>query len=433
MSPKLGLAVAFSLIAFPAMAADPRFEQDFAQPAWDGVYGGLFASHDITSLHVKADGLLDFNGIGGESQFAGVLLGFNHRFSERIVGGAEADAALSGGDSHFNISDSGDFFNSSISGDWGVSAKARIGYLVAPGTLLYTYVGGLVAQASYGCTSNVVECPARVQKTLYGWPFIGFGAETQIWNDWRFRLEYEAKLLPTLSFGGSPSLDVTPLSGTAKVALIHDFGPQDAKSESYPAFGYAPNTWTGFHGGAAGGYSMSVTSMDATVDPYTASFDGFGGGGFTGGFFGGYDQQFGNFVVGIDGGYYWNGGRLRYTVNNTGEITATGSSFYTVRGRAGVIVNPSTMIYAVGGWIHADGSVDVFDGSGALIGSQPLSRQGPEFGGGIEMWVNRHFSIRAEYTYDVFENGIPDTGEPIQFRSRVGTAMLGAVLHFGEN
>jgi outer membrane immunogenic protein len=414
--------------ASSACAADASQNGAAAAPAWQGFYAGVYASDDITALHLAVPGEFSFDGIGGESGFGGALLGYNHRFSERVVGGAEIDAALATGGSHLDASEDESYFNSSVTGDWGASITGRIGYLVSPDTLFYAVGGGVVAVASYGCTSNEFDCPARMQKTMYGWPVLGLGAETQIASNWRLRYEYDVKFLPTLDFY---PIEVTPFSGTANFALIRDFGaPAGSGSAAGPSFGYAPRSWTGFHGGVAAGYSMSMTEFSGSEGPYSARFDGLGGGGPVGGLFGGYDQQIGNVVMGVDAGYYLNGGRLQGALTGFGSFDMTGHSFYTLTGRAGVVVSPSTMVYALGGWIHADGALNLYDEGGARVEGGTFGRDGSEIGGGIETWVSRRLSVRAEYAYAMFGN-LPEA-EGLDVQSHVGTATVGAVLHFGQ-
>jgi len=111
-------------------------------PAWQGFYAGVYASDDITVLHLDMQDAFSFDGIGGESGFGGALVGDDNHFAERWVDGAEIDAALATGSSRFDISDGPDDFNSSVSGEWGASLKGRIGYLVSPDTLFYAFGGG---------------------------------------------------------------------------------------------------------------------------------------------------------------------------------------------------------------------------------------------------------------------------------------------------
>jgi outer membrane immunogenic protein len=420
------LAILGAASSAHAGAASPA-SATVTAPAWQGFYAGVYASDDITALHLDMQDAFSFDGIGGESGFGGALLGYNNHFAERWVDGAEIDAALATGSSRFDVSDGPDYFNSSVSGQWGASLKGRIGYLVSPDTLFYAFGGGVVAVASYGCTSSEFDCPARMQKTMYGWPLAGLGVETQISQNWRLRYEYEVKFLPTLDFD---TISVTPFSGTANLALIRDFGGPSGKTAATPDFGFAPKTWTGFHAGVAGGYSMSMTKFSGTEDPYSATFDGLGGGGPVGGIFAGYDRQLGNVVLGVDGGYYLNGGRLQGGVDGYGSFNITGHSYYTVTGRAGLVVTPSTMVYAMGGWIHADGALNLYDETGTLVDGITFGRDGEEIGGGIETWLNRNLSVRAQYEYAMF-GSLPET-EGIDVDSHVGTATLGAVLHFGK-
>ena len=70
-----------------------------------------------------------------------------------------------------------------------------------------------------------------------------------------------------------------------------------------------------------------------------------------------------------------------------------------LKGRIGYLVSPDTLFYAFGG-------------------------------GGIETWLNRNLSVRAQYEYAMFGNLAASEG--ITVDSHVGTATLGAVLHFGK-
>jgi outer membrane immunogenic protein len=175
---------------------------------------------------------------------------------------------------------------------------------------------------------------------------------------------------------------------------------------------------------------MSMSGFSGVEGDYGARFDGLGGGGPVAGVFGGYDWQFGDVVLGADAGYYVNGGTLKGTLDGYGSFDLTGHSFYTVTGRAGLVVTPSTMVYALGGWIHADGALNLYDPSGVRAEGSAFGRDGQEIGGGIETWLSRNLSVRAEYDYAMFGN-LPQTAG-IDVSSHVGTATLGAVYHFGQ-
>lgn len=424
---RIGVVAVAAIVGFGATLA--LAEPPAPAPAWQGAYAGIFAGNDLTALRFNVPGEFQFNGVSGETQMGGALLGFNHRFGARWVGGAEIDAAIATGGTHIDVTDGSDTLGVSVLPMWGGSLKGRYGYLASPDTLFYATAGAVVAVANYGCEISTVDgCPDRMQKTLYGWPLMGVGAETRIGPNWRFRYEYDVKFLPTLDFEG---VEVTPLSGTANIALIRDLGGKETMSDA--TFGFAPKTWTGFYAGLAAGHQMSSTSFTGDFEGVQWLFNGFGAGSVTGGGFAGYLQQAGPLVFGVEAGNYWNAGDLSATIASYGGFSVTGNDYYDVRGRAGVIVTPSTMLYALAGWLHADGQLSVHESDDTIIDAGGFGRDGYEFGGGIETWIRPNVSLRAEYSYATFNNGIADIPEDeVQVKSHVGTATVAAVYHFGQ-
>jgi opacity protein-like surface antigen len=234
------------------------------------------------------------------------------------------------------------------------------------------------------------------------------------------------KFLPTLDFGGTT---VSPLSGTANVALVRDIGSTETSESS---FGYAPETWTGFYAGMALGHQMSSTKFAGDFEDVQWTFDGFGASSVTGGGFGGYLHQFGSIALDIEAGNYFNIGDLGAKFMSYGGFSVTANNYYGVRARAGVIVSPSTMIYGLAGWLHADGQIAVIEGDTPYPISS-FTREGYEVGGGVETWIGKRWSLRADYSYATFTNGIADIpSDVVQSTSHVATGTVAAVFHFGQ-
>jgi opacity protein-like surface antigen len=331
-----------------------------------------------------------------------------------------------------------DYGEAWIKPDWVITAKARLGYLVSPETLFYAALGGFVAHAKYGYEYDFGggSDGEEFDDTLYGWVFAGIGAETHISSNWRFRYEYLMGFLNTLSFdtGGLP-LDVTPLSGTARIALIYDFN-KNMPQTGYARFGYRPMTWSGVRTGGAFGHTMADTTLDVEDSGFAFSFDGFGGHGVTGGVFIGYDQQIGSrLVAGVEAGYYWSSSKTELVASGVGSAEFSHPSFYNVRGRLGVIANPSTLIYGLVGYVHANAQAAVIDDIGGSYSEQEdFGRDGVEFGGGIEAWVSRNISLKAEYSHAIFSDTFDDLfSDEAALKTHVGTATLGLVLHFNKH
>jgi outer membrane immunogenic protein len=311
--------------------------------------------------------------------------------------------------------------------EWGASIKGRYGLLASPETLFYGVAGGVVAVASWGCsaTGTDEECPDRMQETMYGWPLLGFGAETRIGPNWRFRYEYDVKFLPTLTF---EPMTVTPLSGTANIALVRDLGGGESDGGS---FGATPATWTGFYAGLALGHQMSSTRFDGSYDDATWAIDGFGASSVTGGAFGGYLHQFGPLVLGIEAGTYFDIGELGAKVDSYAGFGISAANYFQVRGRAGLVVSPATMVYGLAGWLHSDGQL-TYTVDDATYTAGSFSREGYEIGGGIETWLGRHWSVRTEYSYATFRDSQSEVSDYVRMTSHVGTGTVAAVYHFGQ-
>ena len=430
-------------VAVPVLQAaepPPPVEQALVGD-WQGLYFGAHANFGLSNYEI---GIIDegyevftFDGIGGGQFSAGVLAGFDHRVGQRWVAGLEVDGAFgSGGPSLDVIVDPIAEGSAWIDTDWAASARARVGYLTAPETLFYVSVGATVAHAVYGFEVDYDPFSEgdEEDETLYGLILAAIGAETYVTPKLRIRYEYLTSFLHPPSFGiDDVELKVTPLSGAARVAAIVDLGGPNHANGHADMFGYAPDSWTGFHLGGAVGHSMADTRYEYDDDSVFVAFDGFGGDGFVGGVFGGFDIQAGPWLVmGVEGGYYWTNVATETVYDGGfGMASVSHDSFYDIRGRVGLITGPSTMIYGVIGWAHAEGTVyAAYDGD--VYADESFGRDGIEFGGGIETWLAQNVTLRAEYTRTVFDD-VHDLLPPEygHLTTTVGNATLAAVFHLG--
>ena len=136
----------------------------------------------------------------------------------------------------------------------------------------------------------------------------------------------------------------------------------------------------------------------------------------TGGGQAGYNFQFNNIVLGVEGDIKGGGPSTKTTVGGvpTGfpnfaagdNFRASSSWNASVRGRVGYAVN-QWLIYGTGGIAFADANlkanfVPTTSGGVALAGSTASSSQtliGPTVGGGVEYAVSPNISVGAEYRY----------------------------------
>jgi outer membrane immunogenic protein len=202
----------------------------------------------------------------------------------------------------------------------------------------------------------------------------------------------------------------------------------------------APN-WTGFYLGINGGYSWGKAGRDITFfNPVTGVGIVTGGTGSTsdsnldGGLFGGqigYNWQTSNWVWGLETDAQWTGQRGSATalcpatsaviagpclpgltfvpvgaVGTAATLDQKLDWFGTFRGRLGVTVTPTFLLYATGGAAYGTVKTDLgvagFNAAGAPIaftGSSSDTRLGWTVGAGFEWAFVPNWSAKIEYLY----------------------------------
>ena len=205
------------------------------------------------------------------------------------------------------------------------------------------------------------------------------------------------------------------LSTTAFAADLLNYKPEPVMAP-VPTF-----DWTGFHAGISGGYgfnaddpSYSFTNVPPDVIPLlpkSANLDADGG--LVGGTLG-FDKQFGQVVLGIEGDWSWTGFGENAIHNVAGDpnIGFPDIKFRTdyemdwlstVRGRLGVAFD-RWLLYGTAGVAFAkvslDTSVTVGDPPmGQLTGSEDATKSGWTAGGGGAVAITPHISLKAEALY----------------------------------
>jgi outer membrane immunogenic protein len=159
-------------------------------------------------------------------------------------------------------------------------------------------------------------------------------------------------------------------------------------------------TWTGFYAGLVGGYNWG--SQKGTAD---TTYGALNGGQF--GATGGYNMQFGQIVAGVEGDMSWsNADNTRGTARSELQNAAT------LRARAGIAVDASTLLYATGG--YAGATVKREDGTN----SSTDWHNGYALGAGLEYAFTRSLTAKAEYLYtdlgnsssNVLKTGVTQNG-----------------------
>ncbi len=227
-------------------------------------------------------------------------------------------------------------------------------------------------------------------------------------------------------------------------------------------------SWTGFYIGANGGYGWSSVNASETpfgavgiagITPVTANAHE------NGGVFGGqigYNWQTGTWVWGIEGdfdGTGINGTRAVVFADPLGGAGGTATDelmvradinwLASIRGRVGMTVGPSGLLYFTGGgaWenvkttamISTDTDPNVF--SQSAVGSFNRTRSGFVVGGGYERMIAQAWTVRAEFLYYSFNgntNAIPIadcSGCGVNLsagRNNIGVARLGVNYMFNS-
>lgn len=192
--------------------------------------------------------------------------------------------------------------------------------------------------------------------------------------------------------------------------------------------GAAWRRWSGFHAGAAGGYSWAEAGTDRIVPPDTRSpLTGFiipyDTRGYSAKVHAGYDHQFDNgLVLGADAGFSFGDVHLTQNTVWTGNVTGSGIDrrrfvdidsrldwSSSVRARAGYAVGRYLPFLTAGvSWASYSHSFAFSTGSGLNVPPVPdIDHGGRTYlgwtvGAGVEQAVTDRLSLRAEYSYSDF-------------------------------
>jgi outer membrane immunogenic protein len=186
-------------------------------------------------------------------------------------------------------------------------------------------------------------------------------------------------------------------------------------ASTVPANAYGPPfSWTGLYVGVNAGYSWGRADLDVsgtvqalgeqlggTVSDRARLNGGLGGGQI------GYNWQSKGWVYGVEADIQWTGhdddiSACLDLVSVCAKASYELDWFGTVRGRAGYLVFPDTLLYLTGGLAYGHVSAD-FSASHPLLGTTSVSdsatKTGWVIGGGLEWALDRSWRARAEYLY----------------------------------
>jgi outer membrane immunogenic protein len=182
-----------------------------------------------------------------------------------------------------------------------------------------------------------------------------------------------------------------------------------------------PYNWTGFYIGASGGGAWGRSRHSNSAGDLTPTFDISGG--IVGGTVG-YNAQFGQWVIGLEGDWSWTnkkGSAFDIPPFNTAFSSETHEDWIaTGRGRIGYAFD-RWMIYGTGGFAVADIGITVCPPAPAACAGETQTRWGWTAGGGFEFGIDPNWSVKAEYLYARFDNTSYFTPPPTAtFANRTG-------------
>lgn len=225
------------------------------------------------------------------------------------------------------------------------------------------------------------------------------------------------------------------LCGSALVAAINLAAPAQAADLAARPFTKAPplvaSSWTGFYAGLGLGFRSTradLTTTSVLQDGVPRDLNGsvltqpFDGAGFRVNPYAGFNWQVGpSWVVGVEGDVGFGdhttalpgfraspwAGSSTFGADSLSLKTGWDAS---LRGRAGYLLTPSTLLYATGGlaWQHYDVTLDCVSASCAGSGRSPnlisnsTTRTGWTLGADIETALWGNWLVRADYRYADF-------------------------------
>ncbi len=167
-----------------------------------------------------------------------------------------------------------------------------------------------------------------------------------------------------------------------------DLGGRYPSMKDEPDYGPPRYLWTGFYAGLQAGYGWAdAFQFDGGGTFFSREADGFIGGGTLG-----YNFQRGNVVWGIETDFSGSNIEAKGDCGAPSDCKTNLDWLWTLRGRVGLDMN-GWMPYITGGLAMAEVSAD----NGFSSGSDTLT--GWTVGGGLEVKLDRAWSIKGEYLY----------------------------------
>ncbi|MDP1908625.1 MAG: outer membrane beta-barrel protein, partial [Hyphomicrobium sp.] len=210
--------------------------------------------------------------------------------------------------------------------------------------------------------------------------------------------------------------------------------PVGAQTTPIPSQAYGP-VWTGFYVGAAFGGGALVNKVN-TSGGASLGLDGLGSSGVLGSIYGGVDYQvLPKAIIGALAEASWSGFQSSASAQLPGAGATANTSAglgWSLLGRAGLLANPSTLLYLVGGYTGQNISTSGTAVAGGAVAS--FSRNdtvhGWTIGPGFETMLTGGWSAKLEYRYSQFGSTTP-SGTAINVTPSTQAVRAGLTYRFG--
>jgi outer membrane immunogenic protein len=219
----------------------------------------------------------------------------------------------------------------------------------------------------------------------------------------------------------------TALIATSLPALAADI-PRKAAPYVLPAY----YNWTGLYVGMVAGYATGSSQHLSAIGPITDPYDmsGMMIGGTVG-----YNWQFSNWVIGVEGDWSWTnkkGSAPDVPPFNVLFTSATNEKWIaTVRGRLGYAFAGDWLIYGTAGLAVAAIEATVIGPTASA--AETKTRMGWTFGAGVEKALWGSWSIKGEYLYVKFRDSSYFDTPPLGIATRSNVPVTDHLLRVGLN
>jgi outer membrane immunogenic protein len=399
-------------------------------------------------------------------------LGYNWQVAPQWVLGVEGDLGFANQITRLNgfVFSTNSFSNFDLNADsfalkatWDASLRGRVGYLLTPSSLVY--LSGGVAWQHYSVISTCIDndtrniicaenqsTPAIVTGaiTRTGWT-VGAGLEAALGSNWLARAEYRYADFGSSSFtiartgnGNDFSslvdqFEVALKTHTVAFGVAYKFGdPLPSGTADHWHASFATKAASASWSGPYVGLGLGVRASDSNAIARSTSEGGFqfdltgtavsepmNGIAFRAAPYAGYNWQINSrWLLGIEGdfgfanrtttlgGFPFSPGVATFSDGGADGLAVKTTWDASLRGRAGYLVTPTSLVYLTGGaaWQHYDvtstcASIECTVDFGflpPLVITNSFTRPGWTVGGGFETALSGNWFMRADYRFADF-------------------------------